>query len=659
MQDDSFQTYDYVDSGSADVSQTGGGDWSTVNYDSFGAGTIAPDRIEGICAQWNEKGYGFIHFSDGRRAYVHNSQCKGEHLVVGEAVTCYIVPDEKNPGKLQAESVERLNPELANQFRAVAGITLPSGITIGMADVENSAAAAAAAANEAWAADVAAAEATAAEEAAAASALTGDLSFGFPSTSMGSLTDATDLFTATMHTPQQQSTGGSSLTITDTPPVMDLASIAGLLESATDGVASSTRLEGIVTRWNERGFGFIEFSEGRRAYVHHSQCGGVHLMVGETVSATLVVDHKNAGKLAAHDVKRGPLGEDGVVSEWREESGYGYMAMDDGRRAYVHASVLNGSTALTVGQRLRVLTKPDSRNAGKWCVVEIKAEHAQAPESVATTRSANFSASTALQIHEGVPPQMNQTAVSQAYLAGAEADGTVTKWKEDGGYGFLSMDDGRRIYIHRNVFGGVGSLVVGQRLRVTTKLDPRNPGKWCVEQVKGELQEEEIPVAESNELENYKAAGLSLEAASNLAAAVAAGGTAAGNSWDELFGAGAYAAALNAAAQNVLGTSALAGGDASVVSVATPPPPDLQDGVVAEWHEANGYGFLTMDDGRRVYVHRNSFGGSGSLVLGSRMQVTVKPDPRNPGKWSVDQVIAGDIVMLADGGGPAKRARQS
>mmetsp|Transcript_59912 Transcript_59912/g.188141 ORF Transcript_59912/g.188141 Transcript_59912/m.188141 type:complete len:114 (+) Transcript_59912:588-929(+) len=73
-------------------------------------------------------------------------------------------------------------------------------------------------------------------------------------------------------------------------------------------------------------------------------------------------------------------------------------------------------------------------------------------------------------------------AVVQAQQSQVE-EGTVSAWKEEGGYGFLSMADGRRAYIHRNVFGGSGSLVIGMVMQVTLKPDPRNPGKWCVGEV--------------------------------------------------------------------------------------------------------------------------------------------------------------------------------
>jgi cold shock CspA family protein len=81
-------------------------------------------------------------------------------------------------------------------------------------------------------------------------------------------------------------------------------------------------LEGIVTEWRDRGFGFIEFSENGaricRAYVHSSHCEGVRtsLVVGQVVHAVVVPDDRNPGKFTAQKVKKGPLGQSGVVVEW-------------------------------------------------------------------------------------------------------------------------------------------------------------------------------------------------------------------------------------------------------------------------------------------------------------------------------------------------------
>merc|ERR1712242_129294 len=238
---------------------------------------------------------------------------------------------------------------------------------------------------------------------------------------------------------------------------------------------------------------------------------------------------------------------------------------DDGRRAYVHRNTFGGKGSLAVGTRLSVTTKPDPRNPGKWCVGEVKSELPPASaEQLLLGSMLDASAAQAAAVQ----------AQQQQEVAETCEGGTVQEWQESGGYGFLAMDDGRRAYIHRNTFGGKGSLMVGSRLSVTTKPDPRNPGKYCVGQVLAGLQGEHVPLS-----------------------------------------------------------------DKMPEQQPVEPPGVAEEGIVSEWKEEGGYGFLSMTDGRRAYIHRNSFGGTGSLVVGMGLQVTTKPDPRNPGKWSVGEVL--------------------
>lgn len=259
------------------------------------------------------------------------------------------------------------------------------------------------------------------------------------------------------------------------------------------------------------------------------------------------------------------MGEEGTVTDWVEAGGYGFVSLDDGRRAYVHRNTFGGKGSLAVGTRLSVTTKPDPRNPGKWCVGEVRSEMPPASaEQLLLGSVLDASAAQAAMLQA----QQQQQEESD----GCEG-GTVQEWQESGGYGFLAMDDGRRAYIHRNTFGGKGSLVVGTRLSVTTKSDPRNPGKYCVGQVLAGLQGEHVPLSDKAPEQPAEPQGVP------------------------------------------------------------------EEGVVSEWKEEGGYGFLSMTDGRRAYIHRNSFGGTGSLVVGMGLQVTTKPDPRNPGKWSVGEVL--------------------
>merc|ERR1712203_326473 len=54
---------------------------------------------------------------------------------------------------------------------------------------------------------------------------------------------------------------------------------------------------------------------------------------------------------------------------------------------------------------------------------------------------------------------------------------------------------------------------------------------------------------------------------------------------------------------------------------------------------------MMIDDGRRAYIHRSAFGGSGNLTPGLRLRVIVKPDQRNPGKWMVGEVQSSNATV--------------
>merc|ERR1712187_114310 len=74
---------------------------------------------------------------------------------------------------------------------------------------------------------------------------------------------------------------------------------------AQPGTPGTKRMQGTVTEWNPRGFGFVVTNDGSRAYVHNSQCGGEHLMEGEVILANIVSDPRTPGKWCAQNVERG------------------------------------------------------------------------------------------------------------------------------------------------------------------------------------------------------------------------------------------------------------------------------------------------------------------------------------------------------------------
>jgi len=535
---------------------------------------------EGVVSQWNERGFGFIHFTDGRRAYVHHSECGGQHLTEGEVVTAVVVQDAQNPGKYAARQVSR-RPEYATDHFT----ELPTQqVKLEVASREPIAPAVEGVRETGivmqW----------------------NERGYGFihftdgkrayvhNSACGGAHLKEGEIVSAVL-VPDSQNPGkwaacsverGAAVEDSQLSAPLAEPEVLPVLAASPSVTETGERLEGVVTQWSERGFGFIQFSDSRRAYVHTSFCGGQHLKEGETVSAELVADSQNPGKWAAHNVKLGPLGEDGVVTEWREDGGYGFMAIDDGRRAYIHRSAIGGSGSLVVGMRLRVDLKPDPRNPGKWCVAQVRSQLTNEPSESELTelsqerllQQQQQQQQQLDQLQQQLHEQQHQPAVLQDTEDGA--NGTVTEWHDDSGYGFLTLDDGRRAYVHRSVFGGTGTLPLGMRLHVIVRADTRNPGKLCIGEIKHEL-----PVVETSP---------------------------------------------------TISTS--------TVTVQDAPTSDMQTGVVSEWREEGGFGFMTMEDGRRAYIHRSVLGGSVSLVVGQVLQVSMRPDPRNPGKWSVGEVLS-------------------
>eukprot|EP00929_Paragymnodinium_shiwhaense_P112197 TRINITY_DN80457_c0_g1_i1.p1 TRINITY_DN80457_c0_g1~~TRINITY_DN80457_c0_g1_i1.p1 ORF type:complete len:626 (+),score=101.87 TRINITY_DN80457_c0_g1_i1:112-1989(+) len=497
-------------------------------------------REEGRVAEWNRKGYGFIHFEDGRRAYVHNIQCGGQALDKGEVVTCVLVEDAKNPGKYAAHDVERIGRG-------------------------------------------------------------------------GQRTDDSAALYAQL---SAELSGGEA-------PLF------------ADNLSMEDRKEGVVAQWSDRGFGFINFPDGTRAYVHNSACGGEHLQNGETVTCVVVPDSKNPGKLSARDVRRGPDGEDGTVTDWNDGKGFGFVLLDDSRRCYVHRTHLGGFGSLYVGQRLRVAVGEDPRNPGKWSVSEVKGELAAPAQAAGGARGSSAPPVVGNPIGAGHAAASGRSS-GKGKLPGEQ--GEVVEWIEEKGYGFMLMDSGQKVYLHRSFIGEHAEVTIGMRFQVTLKPDKRNPGKLSVDEFLGMVAAPAGGVAGAVEavVTEWKSEG--------------------GYGFVELGdGRKAYVhrsffgetgdLTIGEQLQVTVGPDERNPGKWRVLEIvgATPHMSDTVDGVVAEWKEDGGYGFINLDDGRRAYIHRSFLGGAETLVNGQRLRVTLKPDDRNPGKFSV-QSILGELV---------------
>ncbi|CAK0803001.1 unnamed protein product [Prorocentrum cordatum] len=213
------------------------------------------------------------------------------------------------------------------------------------------------------------------------------------------------------------------------------------------------------------GFGYIQFQDGRRARVLRDAVLGAELRTGDAVVGDVAGDASSPGSWVAVNVRVAPSAAveadlqrslaaavGSLMSSGALAGGQTLASLGHAVQGGEDAVVSEWNEGLAVGSTMRVTVKPDPRNPGKWTVDQVVAQPPGAPQ--------------------GAAPPMGDTA-----------SGTVASWNEDGGYGFLDMEDGRRAYIHRSMFGGAGSLAVGSRLLVSTRPDSRNPGKLCVGEV--------------------------------------------------------------------------------------------------------------------------------------------------------------------------------
>eukprot|EP00927_Polykrikos_kofoidii_P019313 TRINITY_DN19016_c0_g1_i1.p1 TRINITY_DN19016_c0_g1~~TRINITY_DN19016_c0_g1_i1.p1 ORF type:complete len:567 (-),score=121.97 TRINITY_DN19016_c0_g1_i1:59-1759(-) len=365
---------------------------------------------------------------------------------------------------------------------------------------------------------------------------------------------------------------------------------------------NSIQVEGTVAQF-EKGYGFITFVDRRHAFVHQSQCGGQPLNIGQTVTANLQADPKNPGKWMATDVRRIlsdiPNQSDrveGFVNKW-DPRGFGFITLEDGRYAYVHSSSC-GDRHLTQGEVVSAIVTEDKRRSGGLC--------------------------------------------AQHVISGPVGeDGTLMEWNEEKGFGFVQMDDGRRCFLHRSAMVAAASPKTGTRLRVNTKQDARSTGKWMVSEVKA-IQEplvgDRASYGEerlSGQVDKWYPRGFGFFLMEDGRSAFVHVSQCNG---EQSFTVGEFVSAVIRPDEKNPGRWA-----AHDVSKGTYIG---ESAYVIEWNPARGFGFVNIEGGKRAYIHRSSFGGSGDLVLGQRLTVKIKEDQRNSGKWMVSKVTSNVCVEV-------------
>lgn len=456
--------------------------------------------------EWNERGYGFVECEDGRRAYIHHSIFGSGNLQIGQELRAVLREDAANRGKWAVASCELGSaaesswPEPTQPAWPALALPEPAPLRVGGSS-------------------------------GSISPLPGKQSQLWANGN-GKLVP--------LSATSRQIGNGRPRSVSE--PWMVESTVPEALVPAFD----ERRRQGEIVEWNSRGFGFMQCEDGRRAYVHVSFFGGGELLQGEIVNAVISEDSSNPGKWCARELVRGPLNEDGVLEEWSREQGYGFLRMQDGRRCYIHHSIFGGGN-LQVGLPLVVRTKPDDRNPGKWCVAQVitdltgvkEEREVLLPATVYEWESRGFGFveledgrrayvhhsafgsgdlmfgekvsvsvvadqrnpgkwSVKSLVRQSASPDMQETvAQTQTQnlndLMGNDGDeqaeqayviGTVVQWHEDRGYGFVDLEDGRKVYVHHTFFGG-GSLMEGQPCELLPAPDRKNPGKWSATHVRG------------------------------------------------------------------------------------------------------------------------------------------------------------------------------
>lgn len=174
-----------------------------------------------------------------------------------------------------------------------------------------------------------------------------------------------------------------------------------------------------------------------------------------------------------------------TVESW-DPRGYGFVRTDNGTRAYVHADAFGGGGDLFLGERVKVSISPDTRDQKKFkAPVLLRHNPPLKPGEIEREdgwqKPADDTEVRAPATNTPGPPPLTEADMGEDKWANA----AVVQWHEDRGFGFVSMEDGRRAYVHHSVFGG-GALTVGHSCRVLVCRDRVNTGKWMVAAITGD-----------------------------------------------------------------------------------------------------------------------------------------------------------------------------
>ncbi|GEL94069.1 cold-shock protein [Cellulomonas composti] len=214
-----------------------------------------------------------------------------------------------------------------------------------------------------------------------------------------------------------------------------------------------------VVRWfdTERGFGFLDLGEGAEdLFVHASEVLGDDRVLREGQEVEFEIGEGDRGPQARRVRVTGdlpadaPLGVLGTVSWYEPAKGYGFLSVDGGGEIFVHSSAIVGGGVIREGQRVAFLVVDGEKGP--------QADHL-------------------------LP--LGEQAARPAAADGA--DGTVTFFDPDKGFGFIAPDSGSEdVFVHvRELRGGLRELSEGDRVTYDEAAGERGPQARGVELVGG------------------------------------------------------------------------------------------------------------------------------------------------------------------------------
>ncbi|OZB89486.1 MAG: cold-shock protein [Microbacterium sp. 14-71-5] len=314
-----------------------------------------------------------------------------------------------------------------------------------------------------------------------------------------------------------------------------------------------------TVRWfdAERGFGFLALGdEADDLFVHASEvmtAGGPSILrEGQVVEFEVGQGDRGAqarrvrviGDVAAD----APVGLLGTVSWYEPGKGYGFVAPDGGGpEIFVHSSAIVTGGVISQGQRVAFLVVEGEKGPQADHLLPLGAEAAR------------------------------------RVVAADGADGTVTWYDADKGFGFVTPDSGDDVFVHvRALAGGLSELSEGDRVTFDVAESEKGPQARNVRLVRGSAQR-----------------GAPAVAPRGRSAAPATPGRARGSD------------------------GPVRGGE----------------GVVARYDADRGFGFITPDaGGADLFVHVSVVRGAEALQVGDRVRYKVRQSDRGPQADGVERV---------------------